>query len=125
MKKKTVQKGFFREEVIEPALDHETGRHIREQQKAIEADPAAAKPHHNLGVLYRLQGKAAEAEEQFRKALSLDPRLAESHIQLGQMCAVRGDYEQARQHAKAAADLGDPQLLRLLDRYPDVTKPTP
>ena len=125
MKKKTVQKGFFREEVIEPALGHETGRHIREQQKAIEADPSAAKPHHNLGVLYRLQGKAAEAEEQFRKALSLEPRLAESHIQLGQMCAVRGDYEQARQHAKAAADLGDPQLLRLLDRYPDVTKPTP
>ena len=123
--KKPAPKGFFRKEVIEPALDEETERHIREQQAAIEADPAAAKPHHNLGALYRLQGKTAQAEEQFRKALSLDPNSAESYVELGQMCVVREDYQAAWLHAKAAAKLGDSQLLKLLERYPGVTRPTP
>ena len=121
MKKRTGQKGFFRKEMIEPALDHETERHVREQRAAIAADPAFARGYHNLGVLYRLQGEAALAEEQFQKALSLDTRLVESHIQLGQMCVVRGDYEAAWLHAKEAAELGDPQLLELLERYPRLT----
>ncbi|MCZ6491980.1 MAG: tetratricopeptide repeat protein [Acidobacteria bacterium] len=123
--KKPAPKGFFRKEVIEPALDEETERHILEQQAAIEADTVAAKPHHNLGALYRLQGKTAQAEEEFRKALSLDPTSAESHIALGQMCVVREDYQAAWLHAKEAAKLGDPQLLKLLERYPGVTRPTP
>ena len=123
--KKPAPKGFFRKEVIEPALDEETERHILEQQAAIEADTAAAMPHHNLGALYRLQGKTVQAEEEFRKALSLDPTSAESHIALGQMCVVREDYQAAWLHAKAAAKLGDPQLLKLLERYPGVTRPTP
>ena len=122
--KKPAPKGFFRKEVIEPALDEETERHILEQQAAIEADTAAAMPHHNLGALYRLQGKTAQAEEEFRKALSLDPTSAESHIALGQMCVVREDYQAAWLHAKEAAKLGDPQLLKLLERYPGVTRPT-
>ncbi len=120
--KKPDLKGFFRKEVIEPALDEETERLIREQQMAIEANPAAAKPHHNLGALYRLQGKTAQAEEQFRKALSLDPSSAESHVALGQMRVVREDYQSAWVHAKAAAKLGDTHLLKLLERYPGVTR---
>ncbi len=123
--KKPGQKGFFRKEVIEPALDDETERHIREQQEAIEANPAAARPHHNLGVLYRLQGRTAQAQEQFQEALSLDPHSAESHIELGQMCVIGEDYQAAWFHAKEAARLGDPQLLQLLERYPGVTRPTP
>ncbi|MEE8177225.1 MAG: tetratricopeptide repeat protein [Acidobacteriota bacterium] len=121
--KKPGPKGFFRKAVIEPALDEETERHIREQQTAIEANPAAAKPHHNLGALYRLQGKTAQAEEQFQKALSLDPNSAESHVALGQMRVVREDYQSAWVHAKAAAKLGDTHLLKLLERYPGVTRP--
>ena len=123
--KKPGEKGFFRKEVFEPALDEETERHIREQKAAIEANRAAAKPHHNLGALYRLQGKTAQAEEQFQKALSLDPSLAESHVELGQICVVREDYQAAWLHAKMAASLGDLQLLKLLERYPGVTRPTP
>ena len=108
---------FWREEVIGFALDHDTERHIAEQEAAIAANPNDARAHLNLGLLFQIQYKQDLAVEYFLKALSLDPRLAAAHVSLGRAYAVRGEMEKAWEHAHVAAGLGNKQLLEQLQRY--------
>ncbi len=43
-------------------------------QRAIQEDPRHASAHHNLGVVYRKQGKIAESVKMLKKARSLEIR---------------------------------------------------
>lgn len=108
---------FFRKQLVEFALDYETERYVAEQKAALEANPAWARGHLNLGLLYQTQLKQDLALAHFLKALSLDPELADAHVAAGQVYAVRGEYEKAWEHARAAAGFGNRRLMELLERY--------
>lgn len=51
----------------------------REILHLLEADPARAAPHHDLGFMDYLDGNAARAEASYRRATELDPRFGEAH----------------------------------------------
>jgi len=108
---------FWRKEVIEPALDEDTERHIAEQKAAVEANPNYARGYLNLGLLYQILYKHDLAVEHFLKALSIDPYLADAHVSLGRVYAVRGEMEKAWEHARVAAERGNRSLLEQLLRY--------
>ncbi|HZT33322.1 MAG TPA: tetratricopeptide repeat protein [Bryobacteraceae bacterium] len=109
--------GFWRKEVIDPALDHETARHIREQLEWIAREPANARPYYHLAQLYRVQGKQDEALALLLEAVCLDASLAPAHVALAEIYAVRADYPAAWRHARAAQQHGDPQAVALLSRH--------
>ncbi len=108
---------FWRNEVIEPALDHETARHIREQLEWIAREPGNARPYYQLAQLYRMQWKREEALGLLLEAVRLDASLAEAHAALAEIYAVGGDYAAAWRHARAAERLGDRRTAELLRRY--------
>lgn len=114
--------GFWRNAVIDPALDHETKKCVYEQLERIRRNPNDARAHFQLGLLYRMQYRPNEAMAQFFKALELDPKLVDAHVALGEMFAVRGDYKTARFHATIAAEEGNRTLLDQLERYSNLTR---
>jgi protein O-GlcNAc transferase len=64
-------------------------------QAAIEADPAKAEAHYNLGNCLRAMGRADDAIAAFRQAIELEPGLAEAHNNLGITLAEAGHLENA------------------------------
>ncbi|MGH9327032.1 MAG: tetratricopeptide repeat protein [Terriglobia bacterium] len=114
---------FWRNKVIEPALDAGTDSAIREQEEFLRQDPSNPHPHLALGALEYLRGNAEIAIEHFRKALELDPGCASAHVGLGRIYAVRGQTDLAWQHARAAAIAGNHSLLEQLERYPSASRP--
>jgi tetratricopeptide (TPR) repeat protein len=44
-------------------------------RKDLSFEPNNAAAHYNLGILLRIQGKAAEGEAEIAKAIQLDPKL--------------------------------------------------
>ena len=50
--------GFWRKDVIEFALDHETRRHMEEQLEWIEREPENPRPYFHLAQFYRTLGEA-------------------------------------------------------------------
>lgn len=107
---------FWRKQVIDFALDHDTERHIAEQQAAVAADPSFARGYLNLGLLYQVQYKQDLAVEYFLKALTIDPRLADAHVSVGRVYAVRGEMQKAWEHARIASALGNTSLQEQLER---------
>jgi len=108
---------FWRKEVIDFALDHETLRHIDEQRAWIAREPGNAAPYYNLAQLYRTQGKQDEALGLLLEAVRLDGESAGAHLALAEIYAVRGDLRAAWKHARAAERAGDRRALELLERY--------
>ena len=108
---------FWRKEIIDFALDHETQRHIDEQRAWIAREPHNPLPYHNLAQLYRTQGKQDEALGLLLEAVRLDNQSAEAHLALAEMYAVRDDMRAAWQHARAAEQSGDRRAVELLERY--------
>jgi hypothetical protein len=113
---------FWRRQVIEFALDHDTQLHINEQLAWIEREPANARPYHNLAQLYRISGKQDQALGLLLESVRLDAGYAEAHAALSEIYAVRNDYAAAWRHARAAEQSGDPRAVDLLVRY-GVTEP--
>lgn len=113
--------GFWRKEVIEPALNDETKKYIDAQLDVIRKNPNDARAYYQLGLLYRMHDRPGEALKQFFKALELDPKLTDTHVALGEMCVIRGDYDTAWFHARVAAQGGNRTLLDQLERYPNLT----
>ena len=108
---------FWRKEVIDFALDHETQRHIEEQLAWIAREPSNAQPYCNLAQLYRINGKQEEALGLLLESVRLDNNLAEAHASLGELYAIRGDYDAAWKHARKAEENGDARVVGLLKRY--------
>ena len=107
---------FWRKDVIEPALDHETRRHMDEQLEWIGREPANPRPYYHLAQFYRMQWKADEALALLLEAVGLDDSFAPAHAALAEMYAVRGDYPAAWRHARAAEKGGDGGAVELLRR---------
>jgi tetratricopeptide (TPR) repeat protein len=108
---------FWRKQVIDFALAHETRRHIAEQRAWIERDPANARPYKNLAQLYRIEGREEEALGLLLEAARLDPAFTEAHVELAQIYAIRGDNRAAWRHARAAEAHGNHSAADLLKRY--------
>ncbi|MBI3667166.1 MAG: tetratricopeptide repeat protein [Acidobacteria bacterium] len=109
--------GFFRKELIDPALDAQTRREIEEQQAAIAADPSNPRPYYNLALLYRMQWKKDEALGLLLEAVRLDPAFVPAHVALAEIYVVCGDMAAARRHAEQASALGDQRARGMLSRY--------
>lgn len=108
---------FWRKEVIQPALDHETRNHIDQQRAWIGREPANPRPYYNLAQLYRIDNRADEALALLLEAVRLDGAFAGAHLALAEMYAVRADYPAAWRHARAAERHGDSRAVELLRRY--------
>jgi hypothetical protein len=86
---------FWRKEVIQPALDSETRKHMEEQLAWIAREPANARPYLHLGEFYRMEGRQ----------------------ELAELYAVRADYPAAWRHARLAERGGEPRAVALLERH--------
>ena len=109
---------FWRDEVIQPALNTDVDAAVAEQRAILAQDPSNAKAHFALGTLSHFQGEVEQAMQHFRKAIELNPADAAPHLSLGRILAVRGEYSDAWQHARAAEALGASELVEMLSRYP-------
>ena len=109
--------GFWRKEVIDMALDHETRCHVEEQINWIAHEPSNPRPYYHLAQLYRTQHKQDEALALLLEAVHLDTTFAEAHVALKEVYAVPHDYRAAWRHARAAQQYGDQRGVELLERY--------
>jgi tetratricopeptide (TPR) repeat protein len=64
--------------------------------------PEYSEAHNNLGVLLAHQGKAAEAEQEYRQALRSNPDFAEAHFNLGMVLKKQGRAAEAEQEYRQA-----------------------
>ena len=108
---------FWRKEVIQPALDHETRKHIEEQREWIAREPANARPYYNLAQLYRIEQRADDALGLLLEAVRLDETFADAHVALAEMYVVRADDRAAWRHARAAERHGNARAVELLQRH--------
>jgi DNA-binding SARP family transcriptional activator len=108
---------FWRKQVIDPALDHETRLHMEEQRAWIEREPANPRPYYHLAQFYRIAGKQDEALGLLLEAVRLDQRFAAAHAALTEVYAVCEDYRAAWRHARLAEQNGDARGVELLKRY--------
>ena len=118
---------FWRKEVIEPALDQETQRHIDEQRSWIAREPGNALPYRNLAQLYRIRGRQEEALGLLLEAVRLDAGFAAAHAELAEIYVVQGDTTAAWRHARMAERNGNSGPAALLRRHgvpePDLSDP--
>jgi tetratricopeptide (TPR) repeat protein len=76
--------------------------HLR---RAVElAEPPATAPRLRLAELLLAQGRAREAEEQFRHVLAHEPDDPRAHLGLGRLACGRGDWGGSLAHLARAAD---------------------
>ncbi|HUA60011.1 MAG TPA: tetratricopeptide repeat protein [Verrucomicrobiae bacterium] len=108
---------FWRKEVIDFALDHDTRRQMEEQIDWIGREPANPKPYYHLAQFYRMNGRADEARGLLLEAVRLDAAFAEAHVSLAEMYAVAGEYKSAWHHAREAEKQGVVSAVELLNRY--------
>ena len=112
---------FWRDRVIQPALDTDVDAAVREQQAILVRDPRNAPAHFALGTLAYFRGQVDAAVSNFLRAIELDPAYAAPHVSLGRIYIVSGNYDEAWQHAREAERLGDRSLVEQLERYPRAT----
>ena len=108
---------FWRKEVIQPALDAETRRHMEEQLAWIAREPENPRPYLHLAEFYRMEGHEEEALGLLLHAVKLDARFTAAHAALAELYAVRADYPAAWRHARAAESGGDARPVALLRRH--------
>ena len=108
---------FWRERVIEPALDRETRLQMDEQIEWIGREPSNPRPYYHLAQLYRVSLKEDTAFGLLLEAVRLDPAFAEAHAALTEIYAIRADYDAAWRHARLAERHGQPRGVALLTRY--------
>jgi len=64
--------------------------------RALALDPALAKPHLQLGLLWQAQGATEQAQTEFETAIRLDPHLSAAHYRLALLYQTLGRTEQAK-----------------------------
>jgi cytochrome c-type biogenesis protein CcmH/NrfG len=107
---------FWRQEVIDFALDRETQAAIDEQRAWILREPANPKPYYHLAQLYRVAFKPGEALGLLLEAVRLDPNFGDAHAALAEMYVLRDDYSSAWRHARLAEANGVPRAVEMLTR---------
>jgi Flp pilus assembly protein TadD len=112
---------FWRDNVIQPALNNDVEEAVAEQKSILAKDPQNAKAYFALGTLSHFQGEIEQAMQYFQKSIELNPADAAPHLSLGCLYAVRGEYKLAWKHARAAEALGACDLVDMLERYPNLT----
>jgi hypothetical protein len=108
---------FWRREVVDFALDHETRKHMDEQLAWIEREPRNAQPYYALAQFYRMSGNEDYALGLLLEAVRLNPELADAHASLCEIYAIRGDNAASWRHARAAERLGLSRPVELLTRH--------
>jgi cytochrome c-type biogenesis protein CcmH/NrfG len=108
---------FWRDELIEFALDHETRKHMEEQIAWIEREPSNAKPYYHLAQFYRMNGKPQEALGLLLEAVRLEPDFGDPHAALAEIYAISGDSRAAWRHARAAERSGLGRAVEMLSRH--------
>lgn len=108
---------FWREEVVEAALDRETRLHMDEQREWIAREPSNPKPYYALSQFYRIAGNGDYALALMLETVRLDPTFAEAHASLCEEYAIRADYRAAWRHARLAEQHGQGRGVDLLTRY--------
>lgn len=111
---------FWRKQVIQSSLTNDVDVAVAEQKSILAKDPNNAKAYFALGTLSHFQGEIEQAMQYFQKSIELDANDAAPHLSLGRLRAVRGEYEAAWKHARAAEALGAPDLVQMLERYPNL-----
>jgi tetratricopeptide (TPR) repeat protein len=109
--------GFWKRQVVDFALGHETRKHMDEQRAWIAREPGNPHPYANLARLYRMENRQDEALGLLLEAVRLDADFAPAHVSLAEIYAVRGDYPAAWRHARRAARNGDASPMEMLQRY--------
>ena len=109
--------GFWRKEVIDPALDDQTRRSIEEQKSWIASEPSSARPYYNLALLYRMQWKQDEALGLLLEAVAVEPDFGDAHAALAEIYAVKDDLTAAWRHARLAESAGVPRAVEMLLRH--------
>ena len=108
---------FWRDEIIQPALDEMTLREIAGQRAWIEKEPSNPKPWYQLASLYRIQGWQEEAVGLLLEAVRLDAGFAAAHLGLAEIYAIRKESAAAWRHARLAESAGNPAAVRMLARH--------
>jgi len=108
---------FWRKDVIDFALDHETCKQMDEQRAWIASDPGNAVPYYNLAQLYRVAFKQDEALGLLLEAVRLRPAFGQAHQALAEIYIARSDDRAAWRHARAAKEDGIDDAVALLRRY--------
>jgi thioredoxin-like negative regulator of GroEL len=108
---------FWRKEVIQPALDHETRKHVDEQLAWIASEPSNPRPYAQLATFYRMEGREEEALGLLLHAVHLDSGFAAAHAALAELYAVRADYPAAWRHARLAERGGELRAVAMLERH--------
>ena len=108
---------FWRQQVIDFALDRETQSQIAEQRAWILREPANPKPYYHLAQLYRVAFKPEEALGLLLEAVRLDPNFADAHASLAEMYVLRDDYPAAWRHARLAEANGVPRVVEMLTSH--------
>jgi tetratricopeptide (TPR) repeat protein len=108
---------FWRKEVVNFALSHETRLHLDEQLAWIDREPGNSVPYYNLAQLYRIESRPEEALGLLLEAVRLQPDYAAAHAALAEIYVVRADYPAAWRHARAAESGGLTSAADLLKRY--------
>jgi tetratricopeptide (TPR) repeat protein len=67
----------------------------KEWRKLLATDPRSAEAYHNLGIVYYLEHKYAEAEESLKKALDLNGSLSNARVLLGASLSRQGKHRLA------------------------------
>ena len=107
---------FWRKDVVEFALSHETRRQMDGLRAWIQREPANPRPYHHLAQFYRMENRTEQALGLLLEAVRLDATFADAHIALTEVYAVRADYQAAWRHARVAEQHGDSRGVELLRR---------
>jgi hypothetical protein len=108
---------FWRDHVIDFALDAETRKQMQEQLDWIEREPANAQPYYALAQFFRMAGDQERALGLLLEAVRLNPELAAAHVSLCEIYAVRCENAAAWRHARAAERQGVMRGVEMLTRY--------
>lgn len=107
---------FWRKEVVEFALSHETVRQMDGLREWIRREPGNPKPYYHLAQFYRMENRAEDALGLLLEAVRLDASFADAHAALAEVYAVKADYQAAWRHARLAGQNGNARAVELLTR---------
>jgi cytochrome c-type biogenesis protein CcmH/NrfG len=108
---------FWRKEVVEFALSHETRRQMEGLREWIRREPANPRPYCHLAQFYRMENRTEQALGLLLEAVRLDATFADAHAALTEIYAIRFDYAAAWRHARLAEQNGSSRGVELLRRY--------